>query len=522
MYRAKHLIFLFLFINIIFAQLYIPAEPFNIMSIEEKTMMGGEDPGSLIIRPIIPQYINKKHLWSLKFRSEFYYNSSAPNLENTSDRWVGKGVSFFTGANIAYKGEYIFASTEPYYFISQNDDYDEPTRLPKFNSLNDNRPHSETPYKSARLRETQIYLNYNGLGGGYSNANMWWGSGIHSSLMMSSNTTGFGHLMLGTISEQKYKNWGFNGRYVFSKFGKKSISQPYYSGFIVSATYYSVPTITFGISRSFLSGGKKSNYEIGAFEAALLPFEIVRVERPDNKPEMLDPIDQTFTGYVNLRFPKSDLILFLEWGRNEGFSSFKNAMVIPDHTNAFTVGLRKYGIFNSNIFIGIEYTNIARSRYWKSVDSVDWYDFNIFDYYNYDGRPWAAHSGPDSDDFKILLGYNNQKLTVTPSFNYERHGMTHTTFILLDQKGGTVIYDDQLQGEYYLPEDRLVYRFKLYSETKMEFGINIKYHFKNYILKLDYEHERVINYNFEGLFIPEGKRRGNVVLISVEKILSNL
>ncbi len=132
---------------------------------------------------------------------------------------------------MVYNSEHVFASIEPYYFISQNDDYQEQQRIPKFSHLNDNRPHLETPYKSVGIRETQIYLNHNGIGGGFSNANMWWGPGIHSSLMMTNNTTGFGHLMLGTINEKRIKDWGFNGRYIFSKFGKKSESKPYYSGF---------------------------------------------------------------------------------------------------------------------------------------------------------------------------------------------------------------------------------------------------------------------------------------------------
>ncbi|MEE9572978.1 MAG: capsule assembly Wzi family protein, partial [Candidatus Neomarinimicrobiota bacterium] len=428
-------------INSLSAQLYIPADSFDLLFTEQKIMMGGDDHGSLMIRPVIPQIKQSRGVWSLKLRNEFFYNSDAPNLENTSNRWIGKGVSFFTSANIAYNSEFIFASIEPYYFISQNNDYIEPQRLPIFSQLNDNRPHIETPYTSIGIREAQLYLNFNGFGGGFSNANMWWGPGFHSSLMMTNNTTGFGHLMLGTINEKRIKNWGFNGRYVLSKFDKKNASKPYYSGFIINATYYSIPTITVGFARAFLSGGKNTNADISLLEAALLPFEIVKIERPNNQEDLLNPVDQTFTGYINLRFPKSGTVLYLEWGRNEGYKSFEDFILTPDHSDAFTIGVRKYGLFNNiNFFAATEYTNIAHSSFWKMKATNDWYSNSQFDYYTYDGRLWAAHSGPDSDDLTILIGYSNKGLSIIPSFNYERHSLTHT-YVLLDQKANTIVYD---------------------------------------------------------------------------------
>ncbi len=95
----------------------------------------------------------------------FFYNSGAPNLENTSNRWIGNGISLFTSANIVYRNEYIFASIEPYYFRSQNIRKIEPQRIAKFSHLNDNIAHVETPYTSAGIRETQLYFKFNGFGG---------------------------------------------------------------------------------------------------------------------------------------------------------------------------------------------------------------------------------------------------------------------------------------------------------------------------------------------------------------------
>ena len=44
---------------------------------------------------------------------------------------------------------------------------------------------------------------------------------------------------------------------------------------------------------------------------------------------------------------------------------------------------------------------------------------------SYLGRRWSAHSGMDSDDFYLYLGYQGKKWTIIPAFNYERHGVVY-------------------------------------------------------------------------------------------------
>ncbi len=509
----------FFLISSVSAQLYIPADPFDLLFTEQKIMMGGIDHGSLMIRPVIPSFNQSNDSWSLKVRNEFFYNSGAPNLENTSDRWVGKGVSFFTAANIVYNSEHIFASVEPYYFISQNDDYKEPQRIPKFSHLNDNRPHLEMPYTSVGFRETQFYLNHNGFGGGFSNANMWWGPGMHSSLMMSNNTTGFGHLMLGTINEKRINDWGFNGRYIFSKFGSKSESQPYYSGFIFNTTYYSVPTITFGFSRAFLSGSKNTNYDISMLEAALLPFQLVKIEKPKNQDDFLNPVDQNYAAYINLRFPESGLVLFLEYGRKEGPENINDLLLHPDHSRAYIFGVRKYGLFNNiNLMFGFEYANLIQTAFWQLRDTPDWNNASQFDFNTYDGRYWASHSGPDSDDFTIYFAYNNNKLSIIQSINYERHNVTHPN-ALIYQDANTIVYDN-FYDEYFIEEDRAVlYDMSHLAEGKVEFRLDIRYLFKGFRISFNYEFETVYNEAFlhSGSRSEVEKKHTNLVWVGIER-----
>ena len=63
--------------------------------------------------------------------------------------------------------------------------------------------HDERPYLSTGFRESQLLLVNNDFGIGYANTNMWWGPGLHNSLHMSNNTSGFNYLFLGTTSEKR-------------------------------------------------------------------------------------------------------------------------------------------------------------------------------------------------------------------------------------------------------------------------------------------------------------------------------
>ena len=514
------IIFVLFAVSVASSQLYIPADPYDLIFTEQKVMMGGDDTGSLMIRPILLPLAKDQNRWSLKFRSDMFYNDGAPNLENTSDKWVGKGFSFFTSANIAFNSKYLFASTEPFVFTSQNEDYAEPQRITKFMHLNDNQAHTEQPYNRYGLRETQLYLKYNGFGIGWSNANMWWGPSLHTSLMMSTNTTGFGHLMLGTVNEKQIGNWGFNGRYVFSQFGAKSISKPYYSGFMVSSTYYSNPIVTLGFARSFLSGGNLSNYDIGPIEAALLPFQFVTVENSTD--DALNPIDQTYTGYLNLRFPESDLVLYLEYGRSEGIENFKDFLYHPDHSRAYILGIRKYGIFkNINLILGIEYANLIQTAYWQLRNTPDWNSAIQFDYNTFDGRYWGAHSGPDSDDFTIYLAYNNNGISIIPSINLERHNVTHPNS-LVNQYAYTIVYDHTL-GEYFIDEDRTVlYDMSNLPEGKLEIRLDLRYIFRGYRISLHYEYETIYNEAFlaSSSIAPVEVKHNNVIWFGIEKYFS--
>ncbi len=540
----------FLVIFIIFsqinAQIFTQADPFYLFEQEKKSFTADQNKSkNFLFRPFLNHTDTTLYgTWSVGFRTELFFNDNAPNLENTSDRWIGKGISFFQGLRFAYTNKFLSFSLEPYYFTNQNKDYadswqnyfytfldsvkkperfDQPWREEKFSKLNDNRPHGDEPYRKTGIREAQVYLHYNGLGIGYSNANMWWGSGYHSSLNMTNNTTGFPHLMIGTIQEQRIKDIGINFRYIFADSLKHNAAKPFFTAITSSITYYSEPIITLGFSRSYLTGGNRVSEDITRKEAMLIPFEPLyledKVDSTGNPLSAVDIWDQTLVGYITATFPKVGLVIFVEYGRNDSSWDKDDFTRQPDHSAASVIGLRKYGFFgNPNLVGGIEYANLIKTKYWNDRMSADWYDRWNFDYWSYDGRHWGAHSGPDSDDFSLYFGYMSDKLTIIPSFNYERHG-------IIDNK------IPEREYEYIAPPPndwlKIWGNGHFWPEVKREFRLDVKYKYKNYSFNLYFEHEVIDDDQFRQ-YIRDGaqfakyfqNRYSGVLWLGVERTFS--
>jgi hypothetical protein len=496
------------------AQVYIPAEPLDILTSEQSYFLGHDDPKPLLLRPHFDHDRSPYGTWSFRWRSEFFYNSTAPNLENTSDLWIARGFSTFNSMSFSYMNKVIALTFEPMFFYSQNRDYDEPLRLLKFSRLNDNPSFDDRQIVNPRIREAQFYLHYRGIGVGISNSNMWWGSGIHSSITMTSNTTGFRYVMLGTVHEKRIKNWGVNFRYIFSELDKTD-GDPYYSAFILTTTMYRNPRFSFGLSRSFLSGGSLVSPGVTWKEAAKLPLIFSR-RTPDD-----ERWDETIAVYLNIDFQKAGLKLFWEFGRQNTPESLLDLSRFPDHSAARVFGMRKFGMFGiKHLVLGFEYINLARGKFWKTLRDPDWYSLSQFDFSSYDHRHWAAHSGPDSDDFLFLVGYLKKPYEILFEFNYERHGIIRPQAVVYGAAGtpwreysGWVILEDDIYVQ------KLVNRF---PEVKFEFRTKLGIELGGFQYSLFYEYEIVDNYEFRsGDVTPSGnykaERRGSVVRFSVEK-----
>ena len=510
MYKKIMILCFTLFLNISLSQEnsnYYQADPLYLTEAEKDNFDDIDNLQIIDIRPLFKELSKQK--FYLAYKTFFFYNDNAPNLENTSDIWVGKGSNLFNSIHLDYSNSFLYFSIEPFAYVSQNKKHISQFQgeaNSKYLVLNDGTPHRERPYTSIHLRELQLYFHKNGFGFGVSNANMWWGPGIHNSLNMTNNTSGFPHIMLGSISEQKWKNLGFSFRYYFSKFDKKNITQPYFTSVLGSVRIYSKPIVSLGLMRTFLSGGNISNENLSAGDAIKLPFQSffkssLIIDNDFTNPR--DDVNQTFSGYINILFPESKVKIYLEYGWNDHRWDWHDFRAYPDHSSAICIGTRKYGFLNNpDYLIGFEYFNNTFGRMYNNP-SPAWYGKNFYHYSSYNGRRYTAHAGSNSDDLILFFGKLMDKNSFVFSFNYERHGLENS--LKTKENSGKL------------------------PEVKLEFKLDYRHKIRNYNFLMFYEFEYLENVGFNysnsdlGLFYKDIPfRKSNVFGVGLEMDLGKI
>ena len=475
--RIINIIFLnlvfFLFADSVSPQSILSADPNQVIMYEH--MIYNRESNNVLQTVLRPQFYYTRNKWSLRIINEIFYNSGAPNLDNMSNRLIGKGLGTLNGINLFYSGKSLIFSMQPYYSATQNKEIDELSREGPFTKLNDFRQIDKTPYIKYSLRETQIYFTYQEFGFGFSNANMWWGPGIHTSLTMTNNTSGFPYLMIGTIREKRIGNIGFNFRYIYSQLNKTA-NQPHFTAFTFISTFYNDPIISIGFNRNILSSNRNNNGRIIKFSDVAANVFLPLSRSSENY--------QILASYFIIDFPNSGLKVFFEFGTTDKWQNFDDFLNYPDHGIGSIFGFRQYGPFNNNkLVMGFEYARLVQSSFWEKRPTQDWYGNPIFDYSSYDGRRWAAHSGSDSDDLYIYFGYQSNEWAFLPSFNYERHGVL----------------------------------YKRPAEVKMEIRLDFRYKLNDYWFNILFEREWLEHAGF----VSNKWRNSNVIWFGIERDITN-
>ena len=426
------------------------------------------------------KFVIQNH-FSLSFSQSFYLNTNLSNLENQNGYYFPKGYGSISSLLFQYHAKYLSFSTEPVIMGKNQYSIMLPEKDQLFSVLNDVPMGSN--YHPNQFRNTGLKFRFNGLSTGIGNWDQWWGPGIHNSLVLSNNTEGFYHYYIGTTGYQSLMdNASYKFKYMVSEEMQNSAGNDYYfSAWFLNIKYNS---FEFGMSRNVLSGGNSD-----------LPWsfsDAVSVLIDNKNLKYWDTINEY---YLLAHFPESGLEVFLDIGfPNRSFGG-KDPEVYSDHSMGSNLGLRKQGAFGlDKLLFGFEYTRLVQGIYYNILPTSNWYDNIKYNYSSVKGRRWAAHSGADSDDFLVFMGYKDEQKSLIYGLNYERHGVT-----------------------YHFP-----------PEVKFESRINASYSSGNTTVHLVYENEYFEHYGFvdvnrnvwDETFEPGSLQRTHTLLISLQHTLS--
>ena len=428
---------------------------------------------------ILPASSNYRYL--ITFGQSIYLNTKLPNLENQNGYYFPKGYGHISSLLLQYNYKFLSLSIEPVIISKKEYKISLPVKDKYYSVLND--VIIDNNYEPNLFRNTGIQLNYSGFSAGFGNWSQWWGPGIHNSLVLSNNAQGFYHYYAGTYGYQQLINKiSYKFKYIVSDNMKNFSGNDYYfSAYFLNIKYN---IFEFGLSRTILSGGYSD-----------LPWTLsdaIKVLVNNKNTKYWDIINEF---YLLADFSESGLEIFLDIGFPNRSYAGRDPEIYSNHSMGSNLGLRKKGAFGlEKLLFGFEYTRLLQGVYYNILPTSNWYDNIKYNYSSYKSRRWAAHSGSDSDDFLVFIGYKDEDKSFIYGLNYERHGIT-----------------------YHFP-----------PEVKLESRINVSYKRKNTEIHIIYENEYFEHYGFvdsnknvwEETFEDGSLQRTQTFLISIKHWLS--
>ncbi len=415
--------------HFLFSQTFFPADNAFLINHEAKQFSGFYPIQSNFFRPVF--YPTDSSIFEISIKNEFYLNDNAPNQENMDVRYFSKGFNVFNSMQIMYNSEWATLFIEPYFISNKHYSINKIERKGAFSVLNDNSLSVFNSSKVNKIRNFIAFIHYKGIGIGINNGNKWWGPGIHNSLQMSNNTYPINTKVMGTMKEIRIGKLGIYGTHSFAKLDNyKDFRAKYLTSLNMKISYYGSTIFSLGVSRNFLTGGIKiDGYQWNENDANKIVFENFLTSNLIRNEYTIgghDAWDQTLSGYISAIFPTRKIKTYAEIGFNDNRMYFADLISQPDHSMATIIGIRDYGAGkNKKILWGFEWTNlmITYSSRHRIAGPGTWYNKDIYNYSSYLGRRWAAHSGTDSDDWYVYMGYYNKNFIILPAINYERHGI---------------------------------------------------------------------------------------------------
>ena len=310
----------------------------------------------------------------------------------------------------------------------------------------------KNPYSKIFWGQSSIKFTHRALSVGLSSENLWWGPGRNNSLIMGNSAPGFKHISLNTVRPIKTLIGSFEGQLIAgrlesSKFGAPQSDRMYqgialYSPKPDDLRYLNAGILTYqpkwvsglhlGITRSFYIYHSDMGTKLRDYLPLITPFEkksldiLVGGEDKKNR-------DQLSSVFARWLFVKSKAEVYFEFGRNDHSFDLRDFLLMPEHSRAYTFGLRKIIKLRNTaklelIQFGSEFTQLERNVTNNYRPSPNWYiHHQARDGYTNNGQLLGAAIGPGSNvqSFDIsfiknlkLVGFQLERVVHNNDFYY--------------------------------------------------------------------------------------------------------
>lgn len=330
--------------------------------------------------------------------------------------------------------------------------------------------------------QSSLRFNFNKVSVGLSTENLWWGPGIHNSLLMSNSAAGFPHLTFNSIRPIKTRYGSFefqliSGKLSDSGFGAYRFTENkwrYINALILSYQPKWIYGLFVGTIRSFLKYG--SDLEgLTDYIPALLSFGQNYSLSDPSKDTNREHLESYFIRWI---WEKSNTEIYLEYGQKENVLNIQEEPFGPIYNYAYILGFRK--VFklnktkNSYIDLGVELTQLELNSTFLN-NTYSWYEHPIISQgYTHLGQSLGAGIGP---------GSNLQTLDISWTQRFKKIG---------------------LRFERYLHNNDYFFRqIKDIRANWVDLSVTTYVHWDFHRFLIDFQLKFVKSYNYQWVYYPK-------------------
>lgn len=432
-----------------------------------------------LLKAIDPSIVNNGHLVHKKhFDLQLLpinflqkYNSHHPYGWNDGPLSFSKGYQYLVSGGVYMHWRNIHLTLRPEYFHTASDKYETSADWGQVNpSLN-----------KLILGQSNLRMDLGPISIGGGSNNLWLGPGYYSSLIMSNNAEGFGHVELTTNRPLKTPIGNFEVMLMGASltqnanqgFENKNL---FLSGINPWTRYLNVINITFspnflknsyfGINRVFQTFSttkfNKTNY-------LLVLNGIFRNQYNDDN----SPIDQLLSVYTKFVFPKNNAEIYFEYGLNDGSSNLRELLTDLAHSSASILGIRKIQQVNTKNFITItaEATRMSQTPSYLLRNAGNWYEHaGILEGYTNNNQILGSGSGTGNNVQSVIIKYGSLVNNIGILYQHIEQNPRRLVGGVGDAWLGDLYWDDYA------------------------YGLTAQYHYKKIHFKLNAQWVNSINY----------------------------
>jgi hypothetical protein len=486
---------------------------------------------SFTVRPIFPNYINKKadvfypdstmpkyntlganRLWKNKGKSDLkisylplslqtQFNSDHPYGWNDGAMIPAKGLQTVLSGGIFAQYGLLTIQLKPELLLAENSDFENFNKnsydvifaryYDIYNNIDLPVQFGKGGYNKLYGGQSSIRLNYKSLSFGLSTENLWWGPGIRNSLLMSNTAPGFLHFTFNTLRPVQTPIGSFEWQLIGGKLSNSGfapltpdhsyfgtdlyVPKPndwrYLAGIVFTWQPKWIPGLFLGFDQSSQTYGKDLN---GIRDYLPLFAPVKKVSAPD------DPInkqDQRSSLFMRWLWTQEHAEIYFEFGHNNYSGDLTQALLTPEYSRAYIFGIRKLMPFNTarneNIMISVEVTQLQENNIDKIKAGDEWYTSkSIRQGYTNMGEVLGAGIGP---------GANLQSVDVSWVKGLKKIGLQFERYVHNNDFYYYAYYDSQNYSQHWVD---------------LSVAANFEWDYKNLIFNAKIQDIKSLNYQW--------------------------